>query len=48
MNSSASAFTAELHGLLALSVVLREKLPKSIVYTDSLSALKALTFMKST
>lgn len=48
MNGSASVFTAELHGLfLALTVVLKEKLPKSIIYTDSFSALKALTFMKS-
>lgn len=43
INDSACSLTAELYGLLlATDNILKQKLHKSIVYTDSLSALRAL------
>lgn len=48
IKSSISVFTAELHGLLlAIRVVSKEKLRKSISYTGYLSELKDLTFVKN-
>lgn len=49
INSNATILTAELYGLLlATNHITKNRLPCSIVYTDSLSALRALASLEAT